>query len=313
MRLRQRRAVSGSSAGDRVPRMEEAMGKDDRGLSKLVEHPALDRIAEPLSDGVRRAYEAAGPAGQQAKNLAHGVWLGHPLHPVLTDVPIGAWTTALALDVAGGSDPGMQRAARFAIGVGLVGAVASAVTGLTDWSETSGRSRRTGLVHGLLNLAATALFTSSWFERGKDSGPQGRATAWAGYAIAAGSAYLGGELVYGQRIGVTHAAIEEPEAFTAVAQSSDLADGSMKRARKDDVDVLLARQRGRVCALAHPCAHLGGPLSEGTLKDGSVVCPWHGSEFRLDDGRVLNGPATQAQPTFDVREQAGAIEVKVRE
>lgn len=289
------------------------MGKNDRGLSKLVENPVLDRIAEPLSDAVRGAYQAAGPAGQDAKNLAHGVWLGHPLHPVLTDVPIGAWTTALALDLAGGGDPAMRRGARLAIGVGLAGAVASAVTGLTDWSETSGRSRRTGLVHGLLNLAATALFTSSWLERGKDSGTGGRVTAWIGYAIAGGAAYLGGDLVYRDRIGVTHAAVEEPEAFTAIAQSREVAEGSMKRARKDDVDVLLARQRGRVCALAHPCGHLGGPLSEGTLKDGSVVCPWHGSEFALEDGRVLNGPATQAQPTFDAREQAGAIEVKVAE
>ncbi len=289
------------------------MAKDDWGLSKLVENPGLDRIAEPLSSAVRNAYAAAGPAGQKAKNLAHGVWLGHPLHPVFTDVPVGAWTTALALDLAANGEPAMRRAARFAIGVGLFGAVGSAITGLTDWSETSGRSRRTGLVHGLLNIAATALFTASWFERGNGSKSGGRLTAWAGYAIAAGSAYLGGDLVYGQRIGVTHASIEEPETFTAVAQSNDVPDGSMKRARKDDVDVLLARQRGRVCALAHPCAHLGGPLSEGTLKEGSVVCPWHGSEFALDDGRVLNGPATQAQPTFDVREQAGAIEVKVPE
>ena len=93
---------------------------------------------------------------------------------------------------------------------------------------------------------------------------------------------------------------------------ADVPDNSMKRARTDDADVLLVRQRGRVCALAHPCSHLGGPLSEGTLKEGSVVCPWHGSEFGLDDGRVINGPATQSQPCLDVRERAGEIEVKAR-
>ena len=284
---------------------------NEEGLLKAVDYPGLDRVAEPLSKAVREAYEAQGAVGRRAKNAAHGVWLGHPLHPVFTDVPIGAWFTALALDAAGNGDPGMRRAARLAIGVGLSGAVASAITGLTDWSETSGRSRRLGLVHGLLNVAATALFAASWVQRRNDGQSSGKALAWAGYAIAAGSAYLGGELVYGQRIGVTHAAIDEPEAFTAVAQGSEVPDGSMKRARKDDVDVLLARQHGRLCALAHPCAHLGGPLSEGTLKDGSVVCPWHGSEFALDDGRVLNGPATRRQPRFDVREQAGAIEVKV--
>lgn len=282
------------------------------GLLKAAEHPAIDRWAEPLQKAVRDTYAAAGPAGQGLKNFAHGVWLGHPLHPVLTDVPIGAWTAALALDLAGNGDAGMRRAARFAIAVGLAGAVGSALTGLTDWSETSGQSRRAGLVHGLLNIAATTLLTASWLARGDDSRSRGQLTAWAGYLIAAGSAYLGGDLVYGKRIGVTHAVIEEPEEFTAVATSADLAEGSMIRARKGEVDALLVRQRGRVCALAHPCAHMGGPLSEGTLKDGSVVCPWHGSEFALEDGRVINGPATQAQPTFEVRERGGSIEVKAR-
>ena len=84
----------------------------------------------------------------------------------------------------------------------------------------------------------------------------------------------------------------------------------MLRGRGDHADALLVRQHGRVCALAHPCAHLGGPLSEGTLKDGSVVCPWHGSEFGLDDGHVINGPATQPQPVVCVRERDGGIEVK---
>lgn len=286
------------------------MAENAAALAKVLDYDGLDRIAKPVAKAVRAAYQSQGEVGRQAKNLVHGVWLGHPLHPVLTDIPVGAWTAALALDAAAGDDPGMRRAARLAIGIGLAGALGSAVTGLTDWSETSGRSRRMGLVHGLLNLAATGLLAVSWLERGNGGRTAGRATAWAGYLIAAGSAYLGGELVFGRRIGVTHAAIEEPEEFTEVARGDDLPEGAMKRARKDDVDALLVRQNGRVCALAHSCTHMGGPLSEGTLKDGSVVCPWHGSEFALDEGRVLNGPATQAQPRFDVRERDGAIEVK---
>jgi nitrite reductase/ring-hydroxylating ferredoxin subunit/uncharacterized membrane protein len=279
---------------------------------QALDYPGLDRVADPLSKAVRGAYAAAGPLGEQAKNAVHGVWLGHPLHPVFTDIPVGAWTTALALDAAADGDAGMKRAARFAIGVGLVGAVGAAVSGLTDWSETDGRSRRVGLVHGLMNVAATSLFAASFFQRRGDSDSGGRTLAWAGYAIALGSAYLGGDLVYSQRIGVTHAAVEEPETFTEVAKSADLAEGTMRRARSGDVDVLLVRQHGRVCALAHSCAHMAGPLSEGTLKEGSVVCPWHGSEFSLDDGHVINGPATQPQPCFDVREQGGAIQVKAR-
>jgi nitrite reductase/ring-hydroxylating ferredoxin subunit/uncharacterized membrane protein len=245
----------------------------------------------------------------------HGVWLGHPLHPVFTDLPLGAWTTGLVLDAVASMnrDSGMERAADVAIAVGLAGAAGAAVTGLTDWSETSGRSRRTGLVHGLLNIAATTLYATAYVLRKNGSRSSGQACAVAGYGIAIGAAWFGGDLVYGQRIGVTHAAIDAPDEFTAVAASTAIPDNSMKRARQDDVDVLLVRQRGRVCALAHPCGHMGGPLSEGTLKDGSVVCPWHGSEFRLDDGQVITGPATQNQPCLDVRERDGRIEVKTRD
>jgi nitrite reductase/ring-hydroxylating ferredoxin subunit/uncharacterized membrane protein len=279
------------------------------GLMRVVSDPAIDQIAEPLSKAVRGAYQAAGPAGERAKNALHGVWLGHPLHPVFTDIPIGAWTTALALDCAAGGDSGMRRAATFAMGVGLAGAAGAAATGLTDWSETDGDARRAGLIHGLLNVTATSLFAAAFALRRRDSHDGGRKTAWAGYAIALGAAYLGGHLVYGQRIGVDHADTDLPTAFTPVLESGALPENSMRRVQVGKADILLVRQRGRVCALAHSCAHLGGPLSEGMLKDGSVVCPWHGSEFALADGTVLNGPATHDQPCLVARERDGRIEV----
>ena len=283
-------------------------------LSRLTDQPLLDTIAEPLSDAVRGMYEAGGPAGRAAKNALHGVWLGHPLHPVFTDLPIGAWTTGLVLDVIAAKtrDRAMERAADVAIAVGLAGAAGAAVTGLTDWSETSGRARRTGLVHGLLNIAATTLYVAAFALRRSGSRASGQTCALAGYGLAIGSAWLGGDLVYDQRIGVTHADVEQPETFTVVAAASDVAESSMTRARTENADVLLAKQHGRLCALAHSCTHQGGPLSEGTLKDGSVVCPWHGSEFALGDGHVINGPATQPQPVLDVRERDGRIEVKAR-
>lgn len=279
-------------------------------IADALDQPALDRIADPLSRAVKGTYAAAGSAGARLKDAAHGVWLGHPLHPVLTDIPIGAWTTGLVLDALADGDRGMERAADVAVAVGLAGAAAAAVTGLTDWSETNGKSQRAGLVHGLLNITATTLLATSYVLRKRGARRAGQAWAMAGYGIAAGSAWLGGNLVYDQRIGVTHAAVEGPEEFTPVAASSAVGEAAMARAQKGSVDVLLARQNGRLCALAHPCAHLGGPLSEGTLKDGAVVCPWHGSEFRLDTGRVVHGPATQNQPTFSVRERAGSVEVK---
>jgi nitrite reductase/ring-hydroxylating ferredoxin subunit/uncharacterized membrane protein len=283
-------------------------------LARLTDRPALDTIANPLNRTVRATYEAGGTAGQQVKNALHGVWLRHPLHPVFTDIPVGAWTTALVLDgvAARRGDESMSQAADVAIAVGLAGAAGAAITGLTDWSETDGQARRTGVIHGLLNIAATSLFAAGLILRRRGDRSTGTSCAAAGYAIALGSAWLGGDLVYDQRVGVTHATTGEPETFTAIANSADVPEGSMRRVQHGDLDLLVVRQHGQLCALAHSCAHLGGPLSEGTLKVGSIVCPWHGSEFRLDDGRVINGPATQNQPCLEVREQAGRIEVKRR-
>ena len=280
-------------------------------LDVVANQPWLDAVGKPLSEAIRALFMNAGPAGRTVKNALHGVWLGHPLHPVFTDVPIGAWTAALALDAKAAvtNDPAYGHAADFALGVGLVGAAGAAITGLNDWSETEGSSRRLGLLHGLLNVSATALVATAYGLRRNGSRTAGRACAVAGYGVAVAAAYLGGNLVYRERIGVTHAAIAEPERFTPVFNSSELAENSMRKATMEDASFVLVRQQQRVCALAHPCAHLGGPLSEGTLKDGSVVCPWHGSEFALDDGHVLNGPATEPQPCFEVQERAGRIEV----
>ena len=283
----------------------------DTALARIVDQPELDRVAQPLSQAVVAAYRNAGEVGSAVKNALHGVWLGHPLHPVLTDIPIGAWTTTLALDAkaAVSGDKSYARAADFALAFGLAGAIGSAVTGLTDWSETDGRAKRVGLIHGLLNVSATALMATAYMLRRRRERGAGEVCTVAGIGVAVAAAYLGGDLVFGERIGVTHASAGEPATFTPVLASAALVEGTMQRVNVHDLDLLLVRQHGRVCALAHACAHLGGPLSEGTLKDGTVVCPWHGSEFRLEGGAVVNGPSTHAQPCFAVRERNGQIEV----
>lgn len=254
------------------------------------------------------AYRNAGDVGMAVKNALHGVWLEHPLHPALTSIPLGAWTTTVALDAkaAASGDESYSRAADFALAVGFTGAVGSAVTGLTDWSETDGRAKRIGFIHGLLNAAATAMMATAYVLRRRNERRAGQACTLAGFAVASASGYLGGDLVFRERICVTHAVVDAPDDFTPVLASEALAEGSMQRVKED---FLVVRQHGHVCALAHQCAHLGGPLSEGTLKDGTVVCPWHGSEFRLDDGSVVNGPSTHSQPCFETRERNGQIEV----
>src|SRR5262245_31833228 len=277
-------------------------------LARVADQPDLDRIAKPLGDAVVAAYRNAGEVGMAVKNALHGVWLEHPLHPALTSIPLGAWTTTVALDAkaAASGDQSYSRAADFTLAVGLAGAVGSAVTGLTDWIETDGRAKRIGFIHGVLNVAATAMMATAYLLRRRNERRAGEACTLAGFAVASVSGYLGGDLVFGERIGVTHAVVDAPEDFTPVLASTALAEGSMQRAKDD---FLVVRQHGRLCALAHQCAHLGGPLSEGTLKDGTVICPWHGSEFRLDNGAVVNGPSTHPQPCLAVRERNGQIEV----
>ncbi len=271
----------------------------------------LDSIADPLTTAVHSAFERAGDAGRVAKNALHGTWLGHPLHPVLTDVPVGAWTTALVLDVAEGvtGDAGYGRAATVAIGFGLAGALGSAISGLTDWSETYGDAKRIGLAHGLINLAATTLYAASFAFRQNGDKTAGQSCSLAGLVAATVGAYLGGGLVYRQRIGVTHADDSAPEKPTRVLSSNELPEGAKRKVDAAGTAVMVARSGGRACALAEHCSHLGGPLSEGELKDGTIVCPWHASQFRLDDGEIVNGPATHPQPAYQTFEHDGSIEV----
>ena len=283
-------------------------------LIKAVEQQeVLDQLSDRIQPLVLDTFKAAGEPGRQVKNMLHGTWLGHPLHPALTDVPLGAWTAAFALDamesISGRKELGAG--ADVAITVGLVGAAGAAVTGLTDWSETYGRARKVGLLHGLLNGGATALYATSLVLRRKKKRNAGLGFAMLGYAVSSAAAYLGGHLVFGEQIGVDHAAAQEmPKEFVPVLADAELAVGEMKRVDADGVAVLLVRRDGEVCALAHTCSHQGGPLSEGKLDGDVVQCPWHGSRFNVRDGSVVDGPATFPQPCLEVRTREGQIEVR---
>ena len=282
-------------------------------IKAVDQQEALDRLSDQVQPLVRDAFESAGPVGREVKNILHGTWLGHPLHPALTDVPLGAWTAALALDalesISGRRELGAGADA--AIAVGLVGAAGAAVTGLTDWSETDGRARKVGMLHGLLNVGATVLYTTSLVMRRKQKRGAGVGLAMLGYAVSSASAYLGGHLVFGEQIGVNHAAAQEiPKEFVPVLPDAELQEGELKRADARGVPVLLVRLQGAVCALAHTCSHLGGPLSEGKLEGDVVQCPWHGSRFNVRDGSVVDGPATFPQPCFEARVRDGQIEVR---
>lgn len=271
---------------------------------------------EPASDVAQRAANKSLTGGARRRmidNALNGTWLGHPLHPALTDIPVGAWTVGLALDgveaLTGRTE--FVAGADAALTIGVVGAVGSALTGLAQWQYTDSRSRRLGLAHALLNTGALALYGVSLALRARGKRRAGHVTALLGYTITAASAYLGGDLVFGERVGVDHTTEQElPAEFTPALSESELPENTLKRVEVQGVPVLLVRQGANIYALDEVCSHLGGPLAEGQLVDCSVVCPWHGSRFALDDGRVLAGPATFRQPSFETRVRDGQIEVR---
>jgi nitrite reductase/ring-hydroxylating ferredoxin subunit/uncharacterized membrane protein len=284
----------------------------ETGIDVIDRQGWLNEAADTLQPAVRDGFKALGDTGRSIKDTLHGVWLGHPVHPALTDIPIGAWTTAIAFDtLEAAGKKGYARAADAAIGFGLIGAMGAALTGLTDWSETDGRAKRVGLTHGLLNITATALFGGSLWLRRRGQRREGRGYALAGYSLLMASGYLGGNLVYDQRVGVDRSAdATVPEQFTRVAGLEDVPENQPVRVMADRTPVLLVRRGTELHAIAETCSHLSGPLAEGTLAGDTIQCPWHGSTFCITDGSVVHGPATHPQPVFEARVHDGGIEVR---
>jgi nitrite reductase/ring-hydroxylating ferredoxin subunit/uncharacterized membrane protein len=272
--------------------------------------PWLDPVAKRAQPPVQRFLSDR----PRLHNLLDGTWLGIPLHPALTDVPVGAWTSAFVLELVAaltGSETA-EKAADGALAVGIAGALPAAATGTADWRDLIGEERRIATVHALLNVAGLALNVSSLAQRARGNRAAGRALSAAGLAISGSAAHLGGELSFGLGVRVNHTfADAQPSEFVAVADEPVVQGQDVKTVSVDGTSVLIARsQSGELCAIANTCSHLGGPLNEGT-RDGDVIaCPWHGSRFDLCSGRVLEGPAVFAQPRYEVRTNNGKIEVR---
>ncbi len=270
----------------------------------------LNGIEDRLQQWLGVALKGSAPA-QAFKDFLNGTWLGHPLHPALTDVPIGAWWSGMLLDILG-----IRAGADAAIGFGTIAALPTALTGLADWSDTYGRTRRVGLVHGALNVAAFGCYVGSLAARRAGRRILGLQLSTAGLSLATYSAWLGGDLVFAQGNVVNHAAwAPDVDDFAPVGKLEALPDGQVTRAATtvggEEVPLVLLRQGTQVYALANVCTHAGGPLAEGALVDGLCVqCPWHGSIFDFRDGRIQRGPATIPQPAFEVRVRDGNVEVR---
>jgi nitrite reductase/ring-hydroxylating ferredoxin subunit/uncharacterized membrane protein len=277
----------------------------------------LEGPADTLQKGVGATYAGLGSAGRGLKNVLHGTWLlGHPFHPAISDIPIGAWTVGVIADLVALSTTSMPRAAGdLALAIGILGALLAALSGLTDYADTFGHERRMAVSHGLLmSLALVIDIISMALRLWASSGAHGLAVVLAiiGWLVALGAAYLGGHLVFGIGTQVNRLAFAEgPDEFVDVGSSSDFAEGDKRLVEAGPMPVLLVRLGGVLRAIPNTCVHAGGPLNEGELSGTRITCPWHGSTFDLRDGSVHNGPATFSQPSMVVREQNGRVEVKL--
>jgi nitrite reductase/ring-hydroxylating ferredoxin subunit/uncharacterized membrane protein len=275
---------------------------DFQRLARSIEDlEGLDPLGEAFSSLVKAATRP-----DKVKNALSGVWLGHQLHPMLTDLPIGAWVMAAALDFTGGRRG--APAARRLVGLGVLAALPTAGAGASDWSDTYGPDQRLGLVHALGNLTAVWLQSASYLARRRSRRLTGMVLSLMGLGAMTASAYLGGHLAYNRGVGVNHTAFQERVTeWTDIASLVELEPGKPKRASAGGVPVVLVRQDGNIYALSATCVHAGGPLDEGQLVDGCLRCPWHQSTFRLTDGRVVRGPAAVSQPRWEVRVEADRV------
>jgi nitrite reductase/ring-hydroxylating ferredoxin subunit/uncharacterized membrane protein len=255
----------------------------------------------------------------------------HPLHPMLVSFPLGLWTTSLAYDVAATArgDQRLRRSADDMLVAGLIGAVAAAVPGAIDYfgvipPESSAKKR--GATHGLINLSVAALYGINYLLRSRSPERWGRRLGTPLSMIGVGalmySGWLGGTLVYRNQIGVDHrgpnatkrretGAVEgAPGEFVAVGTMDEFErPGQMKLVHLNGHRVVVAREGDRIVAFSDHCTHRGGPLSDGVLACGTVTCPWHGSQFNVDTGGVVNGPADESIRIYPVRIREETIQL----
>jgi nitrite reductase/ring-hydroxylating ferredoxin subunit/uncharacterized membrane protein len=267
----------------------------------------LDRVAGAVQRAVRRTV----PQESDVKDALSGTWLGHPVHPLLTDVVIGAWTSAWFLDLLGGEE--MHAASDRLVGIGVLAGLPTAAAGLSDWAELGGGARRVGVVHAAGNTTALTLYTLSWLARKSGRRRLGVFLSMLGSGAATFAGFLGGHLTYARGVGVDQTAFEQlPQVWTPVMDEGELRNGELAVGRAKWFDVLLYRADERIHAMLDRCTHRGCALHRGTTDGETVTCPCHGSRFRLEDGALVKGPATAPQVSFEAQIREGQVEVRPR-
>ena len=301
----------------RISRLIRESRTRERTLDRVVRSQAwLDPVADVVQKAVGGFYEVLGSPGRAIKNVMYGTkLLGHPLHPALTDLPVGAWTVGVLADwlfIATGRVP--PAAGDFALAAGLAGALLAAMTGYTDFHETEGHERRTAVVHGLTMTGVVVIDLISLSLRLSSTGlrPAAVVLSTLAWLIVLFGAYVGGHLTFGIGTAVNHNAFYDgPMEFVKVGTRDDFPEGEMRRVEAGGLPVVILRNKGLLHAMGAVCSHAGGPLHEGKVAEEVVTCPWHASRFRFEDGKVVGGPATFDQPLLVARERGGVVEVKL--
>jgi nitrite reductase/ring-hydroxylating ferredoxin subunit/uncharacterized membrane protein len=276
--------------------------------------PFLEQAGTQVKTSVHQAIVEGGEGTRSAADTLHGTWLGHPLHPVLTDVTIGAWTFAVFFDVMWliTQKKGHRRTADMLTRIGTVSAIPTAMAGITDYSAIKKDAVAHGALHGIINAVGLVLNILSIRARDSHHHSTGRALSFIAFGGLLISAWIGGEMTYRLRVGVNHSkAPSEPKDWTPVMPDYELLDRQPRRIEVMGYPVLIYREGEHVNAIGAICSHAGGPLEKGKFYDGCVQCPWHDSVYRLDNGQVVHGPSTYHQPRYETRIYNGQIEVRI--
>jgi nitrite reductase/ring-hydroxylating ferredoxin subunit len=267
--------------------------------SKLEQARGLDKVVAAGQRAVRLI-----PAGR-IRDVLHGVWLGHPVHPMLVQAPAGTWLSATAIGLTAQGEP----AARKLTIAGLAASLPTALAGAADWAEQHEQQMRVGVVHAAANTAAIGCYAASLVPVSLTARRLWRVAGLTSLAV---GGFLGGHLSFRLAAGANHSEavphLVEP-GWHRLMPAAELVTGKPVRRLLGEVPVVAVRSGDRVHVLADRCSHLSGSLAEGELKDGRLTCPWHGSVFGVCDGAVLRGPATAPQPRFLTRTVGGTIEV----
>jgi nitrite reductase/ring-hydroxylating ferredoxin subunit len=215
--------------------------------------------------------------------------------------------------------PGTRRASQALVAAGLAGALPTALTGIADWGSLHREQQRVGLVHAAGMATTGLLYSASLVARYQGRDAAGRAFGFAGLSTLLAGGFLGRHLAFRQAAGASHA--EKVGHLVTlgwhdVCSAADLPDGWPVTRRLGYINLFVLRIGDDVHVLTDRCSHLAGPLHQGRIvnddnADVCVVCPWHGSTFRVADGSVVHGPATARQPAFETRvTEEGTLQVR---